>query len=262
MMNGVYSGSRSRKRPSLADHLYRPSNFGAGTFPYVYGGIFRPLPIPSSGAGVCTAGEVSNGGPNSHHDFLEAKALAASRNHSEAERRRRERINEHLSTLKRLLPTTNKMDKATLLAEVIHHVKELKKRAAEVAKGGPIPTDCDELSVESDGGDERGRTFIRASVCCDDRPDLLVDLIRAFQNLRLKTIKAEISSLGGRVKNVFLVTSEEEINCDKDETQSINCVQEALKEVLDRSALSEFSSLRNSVSNKRQRILLFDSCSS
>lgn len=37
------------------------------------------------------------------------KALAALRNHSEAERRRRERINAHLATLRNLIPGTNKV---------------------------------------------------------------------------------------------------------------------------------------------------------
>lgn len=39
----------------------------------------------------------------------EAKALLALKNHSEAERRRRERINAHLSTLRGLVPCTEKV---------------------------------------------------------------------------------------------------------------------------------------------------------
>ncbi|KAE8704171.1 hypothetical protein F3Y22_tig00110458pilonHSYRG00111 [Hibiscus syriacus] len=55
---------------------------------------------------------------------MDAKALAASKNHSETEKRRRERINNHLAKLRSLLPSTTKTDKASLLAEVIQHVKE------------------------------------------------------------------------------------------------------------------------------------------
>ncbi|KAK2375936.1 transcription factor bHLH30 [Trifolium repens] len=59
----------------------------------------------------------------SAQEIIEAKALAASKSHSEAERRRRERINNHLAKLRTMLPNTTKIDKASLLAEVINHVR-------------------------------------------------------------------------------------------------------------------------------------------
>lgn len=42
-------------------------------------------------------------------EISEAKALAALKNHSEAERRRRERISGHLATLRGLVPSTAKV---------------------------------------------------------------------------------------------------------------------------------------------------------
>ncbi|KAJ7565862.1 hypothetical protein O6H91_02G078100 [Diphasiastrum complanatum] len=185
-------------------------------------------------------------------EVMDAKALAASKSHSEAERRRRERINTHLVTLRSLLPNTTKTDKASLLAEVIQHVKELKRQTAEIAEGGPIPSDVDELCVDTDLSSDEDRVLIKASLCCADRPGLLSDLIKTLRNLKLQMVKAEISTLCGRVKNVILLTSEDTTSAKEDQPTLRN-VQEALRAVMDRSGSSELSPLGFG-SNKRQKL--------
>ncbi|KAL9272163.1 Transcription factor bHLH30-like protein, partial [Drosera capensis] len=190
-------------------------------------------------------------------EIMDAKALAASKSHSEAERRRRERINNHLAKLRSILPSTTKTDKASLLAEVIQHVKELKRQTSLIAESSSIPTETDELTV-SDASDElshSNKLVIKASLCCEDRSDILPDLIKTLKSLRLKTLKAEITTLGGRVKNVLFITEEEDpsfVDMDgSDQHQfSISSIQEALKAVMEKSGGSEDST---SGSAKRQR---------
>ncbi|XP_042500688.1 transcription factor bHLH30-like [Macadamia integrifolia] len=191
-------------------------------------------------------------------EIMDAKALAASKSHSEAERRRRERINNHLAKLRSLLPNTTKTDKASLLAEVIQHVKELKRQTSQIAEASPVPTEMDELTVDA-SDEEDGKLMIKASLCCEDRSDLLPDLIKTLKALRLRTLKAEITTLGGRVKNVLFITGEDdETNKNNNEQQqqqqqqqySISSIQEALKAVMERTTTGDDSS---SGSIKRQR---------
>lgn len=192
-------------------------------------------------------------GKMSAQEIMEAKALAASKSHSEAERRRRERINNHLAKLRSLLPSTTKTDKASLLAEVIQHVKELKRQTSLIAETSPVPTECDELTVDAADDDEdygsNGNKFIiKASLCCDDRSDLLPELIKTLKALRLRTLKADITTLGGRVKNVLFITGEED-----DHEYCISSIQEALKAVMEKSVGDESAS--GSVKRQRTNII-------
>ncbi|XP_076939615.1 transcription factor bHLH30-like [Bidens hawaiensis] len=181
-------------------------------------------------------------------EIMDAKALAASKSHSEAERRRRERINNHLAKLRSLLPSTTKTDKASLLAEVIQHVKELKRQTSIIAEQSSVPTETDELTINNTS-DEEGNIIIRASLCCDDRSDLLPDLIKTLKALRLRTLKAEITTLGGRMKNVLFITGDQDSNNNVD-SYSINMIQEAFKAVMEKTNGDHESS---SGSVKRQR---------
>ncbi|XP_020571267.1 transcription factor bHLH30-like [Phalaenopsis equestris] len=204
------------------------------------------------GGGMSSAfGEL---GKMTAQEILDAKALAASKSHSEAERRRRERINAHLAKLRTLLPSTTKTDKASLLAEVIQHVKELKRQTLEIAEESPLPTETDELTVDATS-DENGRLILTASLCCEDRTDLLPELIKALKSLHLRTIKAEMTTLGGRFKNVLVITADDcfdstDGNTDQ-QSYSVESIQDALKAVMERTAAAEEPAAGGS--SKRQR---------
>nr|XP_043607485.1 transcription factor bHLH30-like [Erigeron canadensis] len=184
-------------------------------------------------------------------EIMDAKALAASKSHSEAERRRRERINNHLAKLRSLLPSTTKTDKASLLAEVIQHVKELKRQTSIIAEQTLVPTETDELMIDNTS-DEDGNLVIRASLCCEDRSDLLPDLIKTLKALRLRTLKAEITTLGGRVKNVLFITGEQDLNNNESTNNySINMIHEAFKAVMEKTNGGDHEASAGGV--KRQR---------
>ncbi|MCO5559592.1 hypothetical protein L7F22_013193 [Adiantum nelumboides] len=199
-------------------------------------------------------GELVNALKMTPKEILEAKALAASRSHSEAERRRRERINTHLATLRTIVPSSIKSDKASLLAEVIDQVKRLKRQVSDVYCYGSMPSESDELIVEVDPNSEKGKVMVRVSLCCDDRPDLMADLKQALDTLKLCTLKVEMSTLGGRIRNEFLVAPKDDC-IEQDADFLIKRVQEALRLVMERPGRGE---LLQGKYSKRQRLTNLD----
>ncbi|XVF16879.1 hypothetical protein REPUB_Repub10bG0069300 [Reevesia pubescens] len=187
--------------------------------------------------------------------------VAALKNHSEAEKRRRARINAHFDTLRDLVPGAKKLDKASLLAEVIRHMRELKKNAEEACEGILIPTDTDEVRVEKQEDEMDGnQCLIRASLCCDYKPGLLSDLRQALDALHLIIVKAEMTTWEGRMKNVFLVASCKEWDSkDAAVRISTSTLDQTLRSVLDKFSASEEFSFRATLSNKRRRVSLFNS---
>ena len=128
-----------------------------------------------------------------------------------------------------------------------------------IAETSPVPTEIDELAVDT--SDEDGKFVIKASLCCEDRSDLLPDLIKTLKALRLKTLKAEITTLGGRIKNVLFITGEENWSSSGDQQQqrqqySISSIQEALKAVMEKTSGDETSS--GSVKRQRTNISILE----
>ncbi|NP_001150998.2 uncharacterized LOC100284631 [Zea mays] len=188
-----------------------------------------------------------------------------SRSHSEAERKRRQRINAHLATLRTLLPAASRMDKAALLGEVVRHVRELRGEADAAAAGAAVavPGEGDEVGVEEGqqrcfchhGGGERERAAaasarrVRAWVCCADRPGLMSELGRAVRSVSARAVRAEIATVGGRTRSVLELDVGGQHNGDDAGTSSRPALQAALRAVL----LSREDMLGAECCYKRQR---------
>ncbi|KAL5228113.1 hypothetical protein ABZP36_016378 [Zizania latifolia] len=225
--------------------------------PSVYRGLIllprqASSPPPAMPAGPPEMSSSSGSGRSA----TEARALKI---HSEAERRRRERINAHLTTLRRMIPDTKQMDKATLLARVVDQVKDLKREASEVTQRMPLlPPETNEVSIECFTGDAAAAAavgnhknlYIKASISCDDRPDLIAGLTQAFHGLGLRTVRAEMTSLGGRVQHVFILCKEE-----GSAGVSLKSLKEAARQALAKIASPELVYGTSHFQSKRQRIL-------
>lgn len=155
------------------------------------------------------------------------------------------------------------MDKATLLAEVICQVKKLKNTTAEASKGLLMPMDADEVKVEPFLESLGDGTYFLASICCDYSPELLSDVKKTINALQLNIVKSEISTLGKRVKNVFVFKSGNDNENAEEQQHLPSSVHQALSSIVDKISVCMEYSPRTMLPNKRRRISLFESsCSS
>ncbi|CAK9326268.1 unnamed protein product [Citrullus colocynthis] len=184
--------------------------------------------------------------------IAEDRAASASKSHSQAEKRRRDRINAQLATLRKLIPKSDKMDKAALLGSAIDQVKDLKRKAIEASKNMTVPTDMDEVTIDSTMVEDNSRNniAIKVSVSCDDRPELFTELIQVIKGLKLTTIRADMASVGGRIKSILILR-----NKDGEKSVCLNTVQQSLKLVLSRMSSSSTASTCR-IRSKRQRFFL------
>ncbi|KAL5538746.1 hypothetical protein UlMin_045461 [Ulmus minor] len=214
-----------------------------------------PWPLPPLHTSTSTTAFPFSGFPSMSipiEGFSEDKAIAASKSHSQAEKRRRDRINAQLATLRKLIPKSDKMDKAALLGSVIDQVKDLKRKAMEVSKSIMVPTEVDEITIEKDLNINKtnDNIYIRASLCCDDRPELFSELIQVLKVQKLTAVRADVASIGGRIKSVLVVCS-----TNAEAGVCMNTLRQSLRLVLSKIASSSLASnLR--VRSKRQRFFL------
>ncbi|KDO48321.1 hypothetical protein CISIN_1g037071mg [Citrus sinensis] len=144
----------------------------------------------------------------------------------------------------------------------VDDVKELDKNATEATEGFLRPTDIDEVKVEQQEDGLDGAPYsIKASLCCNYKPGLLSDLRRVLEALHLSIVKAEIATLEGSMKNIFVMASCKELNFENTEVcQSlVSSVHQAIRSVLDKFSATEEFLLGAKLSNKRRRVSLFDS---
>ncbi|EPS64790.1 hypothetical protein M569_09991, partial [Genlisea aurea] len=165
----------------------------------------------------------------------EEEARATNDSHREAERRRRKRINGHIATLRSILPDVTKTDKASLLGEAVRRVRELNKAAEELrpsddADAFLLPGETDEVKVVEEKNS--GRLVMKATLCCQDRPEILTELRRALKSVEARVVRAEMSTVGGRTKSVLWV----ELNADEEresEDAGMSRLRRALKGIME-----------------------------
>ncbi|KAK6792535.1 hypothetical protein RDI58_011616 [Solanum bulbocastanum] len=163
-----------------------------------------------------------------------SKSKDAAVTHAVAERKRRERVNSHLHTLKKLFPYLPKKDKPRVLTEAVTQLKELRKNVAQQLELSSlfIPSENDVVIINYCGNINEERT-VKATICCEDRSSLNRDLSSAIRSVQGRVIKAEMATVGGRTKVELVVVLGKANGGEKDVGQ----LKRALKAVVENRAL-------------------------
>lgn len=147
-------------------------------------------------------------------------------------------------------------DKASLLAKVVERVRELKQQTSEIMQiEEGFPSETDEITVLSNddsssslsSSSNDGRLLIKASLCCDDRSDLIPDLIEVLKSFQLSPLRAEMVTLGGRIRNVIILAGDQS---DNDNESVSTFLRDALRSIVHRS-----SSYGSGERPKRRRVI-------
>lgn len=91
--------------------------------------------------GLCDEAEtvvIKEEPPMRMRSSISTKRSRAAAIHNESERKRRDRINQKMQTLQKLVPNSSKTDKASMLDEVIEHLKQLQAQVQMMSRMGSM----------------------------------------------------------------------------------------------------------------------------
>ncbi|XP_040382621.1 transcription factor MTB2-like [Oryza brachyantha] len=118
-------------------------------------------------------------------------------NHVEAERQRREKLNQRFYALRAVVPKISKMDKASLLSDAIAYIQELEAR---LSGGAPVPArPAVEVKAMQD------EVVLRVSTPLDEHP--ISRVFHAMRDSQLSVVASDVAVSDDAVTHTLMVRS-------------------------------------------------------